>query len=200
MSYRTAAVRQLRDYLSVAFLGIFSLTGALVYYIFGTFNLIFLGILSTLGSGFLALRLRNPIKEALAKASMRDANDRLLIEIEQQAERDRRFNMACAEIAEMMSKLSDGDLSVFISAHRYLRNNAAETFGFKTSQGSPMHHVLVAMVDVGCTRPTEMKRIAPAVDLTIATYVLTSRGKDALELFIQDAFRYRAERSQHPRQ
>lgn len=194
MSHSIAAARQLRDFLSMLYLGLFVIFAGMIYYVFGTFNLIVIGGLAALGTGFAVLRAYGPIKADLTRAKMRDAEEQERLDAEQQAQRNHLFGMACVEIAKMMSKLSDGDLSMFMTADKFCKNNGADSYQFRTSKGSPVHEVLVAMVDVGCTEPVEMKRLAPEVDLTIATYELTERGKHALELFIRDAFRYRQQR------
>lgn len=195
MSHRIAIARQLRDYLSIVFLAFFGIIAGMIYYASGAFDLIITGCLAALGTSFAAFRAYGPIKKDFARARMLDWEDSKQIEAKQQAERDDIFGTACIEIAKMMSKLSDGDLSVFITADQFHRQHEDKHHQFMTSKGSAVHLVLVGMVDVGAARPIEMKRFAPETDLALATYELTSWGRQALRLFIRDAFRFRNERT-----
>ena len=194
MSHRTAAIRNVRDLLLAVYAGLFAIFATLIYIGFGKFNFLFTGGLSAIGTGLVGLRARDLIKASLVKASERDACDLETTRFEQQQERYQIFGMACVEVAKMMSKLSEGDLSVFISADKHSRTNKRESIRFKTVKGSPVHCVLVGMVDVEAARPIEMKRINPEANFVIAEYELTPWGVQALEMFLRDAYRYRSVR------
>ena len=190
MSHYLAMARQLRDYLSVLFLGLFAIFTALLYWRAGTFNLLITGALAALATGVVILRFWNPMRRDLARAKTRDTEDQARTEAIRNSEQEREFGLACFEIVKMMSRLSDADLSVFITADKRCKSNG-DTYRFVTSGGSPVHEVLVAMVDVDCTKPVEIRRIVPTSSAALATYELTGWGRHILERFIRDSLRYR---------
>lgn len=195
MFHELAYGRQLRDFLSVIFLGLFAIFSGMLYFAFGGFHWEIAGVAATIGTGYVVLRGFTPIKEGYVKAREGDAEEQERIAAEAKAEGDHQFALACLEIARMMSSLSDGELGMFIQADQISKNGAGTEYQFTTSTGSPVHQVLVAMADVDCTKPVEMKQIVPGGDDGIATYKLTDYGKNLLERFIRSALHMRQNRS-----
>ena len=191
MLHKRAASDEIRAYASIFFLGIFVTVSAMIYFTSGTFSLTASGLIAGLATGIAILRVSGPLREVLRKANQRDAQESELAAAQMQAERDYNFGMACVQIAKMMAKLSNADLSVFVTADQILRKQGDVSYRFTTSAGRPVHAILVAMCDVGCARPVEMKRVHPETDLTIATYELSGWGRHVLRKFITDALRYR---------
>lgn len=92
-----------------------------------------------------------------------------------QAERD-----AAQDLVDDMARLSPGDLSIYVSAHQQQTAHGDDIL-FCTSGGSPNHHVLVQMTDLGLTAPAAMESIGDGAHrFVVARYKLTARGRASL--------------------
>jgi hypothetical protein len=147
--------------------------------------------LSTACAAFVALRSYFVLK---AEDIRREEDlERQRIEDEQERQRDALFEEGCGEAAEVMSHLSAADFSVFLTCEQMLARGEGD-YTFVTSKGSPMHHVLVALTDVRCARPKDMKRLDPATEFVLVEYRLTKLGQTLLPTFLNDAARRRVRR------
>jgi|GEM_PF-5221398 len=171
-------------------LGVFAVVyiggAAMMYFEQGRIDFDLLAVIATLAATVAGFRFYFTLKPEM----VRRADER-------RKAKGRLFDEACGEVAEAMSHLSRADFSVFITCHRMLERGE-DSYSFRTSQGSPVHLVLVAMADARCTRPKEMKRYAPHSQASYALYELTDLGKTLLPLFLQDAAqrRFRRERAE----
>lgn len=99
------------------------------------------------------------------------------------------FNEACGSVAEAMSYLSPGDLSIFAAILERFKAGE-ENAGFMTVPDSPMHIILQRLEGVDCAQP---KDFFPAHDAAMAlpcvTYELTELGRLNLEVFVKEAHR-----------
>jgi hypothetical protein len=167
-------------------LGVFAVTfvlgTAMFYARTGSIHFKAVAALSTAVAVFVAIRFYFMLKPEVAR-----------LEEERRQQRIALFEEGCGEVAELMSYLSPGDFSVFITCHKML-DDGSDGHGFRTAKGSPVHNVLVAMVDVRCARPQEMRRVDPAMDFSIADYELTKLGKVLLPQFMKDAVHRRSRR------
>jgi len=172
--------RLIRDWLSAVFAITFIVIAGLGYWRTGEPNFRVAAVLAILATAFAAIRGYFLLRPELARR-----------EVERRKARDDLFEAGCGEVAELMSHLSPADFSVFITCH-HLLGDGHDGYSFMTARGSPVHNVLVAMTDVRCARPVEMKQIRPGYDASLATYELTELGKVLLERLMQDAARRRA--------
>lgn len=87
------------------------------------------------------------------------------------------FLDAMQELVDDMARLSPGDLSVYVAA----RQQTNVPVGIGTTAGSPNHHVLVQMADLGLARPVAMEPLGSGPNAPVVTrYVMTPKGKAAL--------------------
>ncbi|WP_151975237.1 hypothetical protein [Erythrobacter sp. EC-HK427] len=180
----------MRDILSVVFLGTFVAFAGMIFIAVGRFDFLLSGLFATAATLYAAFRARKPIMADIKRnkderiAAEKDAMNRARVQSKES------FVAACKEVAQMMANLSDADLSVFITADQYLREES-EIYRFRSTQGSPIHNLLVAMADVGMTKPIRMARYAPDVEISHVEYELTKWAREALEPTICEAFRLR---------
>jgi hypothetical protein len=84
---------------------------------------------------------------------------------------------AMQQLVDDMARLSAADMSIYLAAHQGANDDVA----FCTGGGSPNHHVLVQMADLGLASPVKMENLgAPPHQLVLARYALTETGRAAL--------------------
>jgi membrane protein implicated in regulation of membrane protease activity len=92
---------------------------------------------------------------------------------------------AVQELVDDMARLSPADLSVYVAAQQQLVKQEDE-ISFCTAGGSPNHHVLVQMTDLGLAAPARMEGIGEGEKrFVVARYSLTARGRASLGNLLQ---------------
>lgn len=114
-------------------------------------------------------------------------------------QRRRMTQAAVDELIASMVKLSPGDFSIYQTVLGISGPDNAP--GVLTSQGSPNHHVLVQMADLGITKPEQFNTIGePPHTFTSVRYVVTPGGRNYIGKLLPYVMQLREQNATRPPQ